>query len=126
MLVDALHRDVTAERRTFEGSQGWVIEVSLPNAKYAIVAMPQTQTIAQLKAVITEHGDAVRANTGEADIMLRQNGQDLKSRLTLQQTGLCDNAKVTLIVRIIGASRKSRRTTRLLRQQRQRLPRFQH
>jgi hypothetical protein len=70
-----------------------------------MVALPQTHTIAQLKAVITEHNDAVQADISEADVRLRQNGQDLKSRLTLQQAGLCDNAKVTLIVRIIGGSK---------------------
>ena len=70
-----------------------------------MVAIPQTHTIAQLKTAITEHGDTVRAGTSAADVRLRRNGQDLKSRLTLQQAGLSDNAKVTLIVRIIGGSK---------------------
>ena len=77
MVVNALHRTIIAERRTFDGTQGWVIEVSLPNAKCAMVAIPHTHTIAQLKAVVTEQGEAVQAGTSVADVRLRRNGQDL-------------------------------------------------
>ena len=110
IVVEPLHRQITAERRTFSGAQGWVIEVSLPSAKYAMVAMQQDHTVAQLKAVVAKHGSAVRPGTKVTDIRIKRNGQDLSNALTLQQAGLRDNAKVVLILRIIGGGKSNEST----------------